>query len=145
MMYWSYVWNKLVGICGIGTSLLSVPHGINLQHRVRGFTEVVLFFALRGGCGSVTSEGSIGWFVRNCWTVWHMYVTWFQNYDFFGKYYILWKVTGPQGLCKLHKFCPKVFAAGVQCVTSAFGVDPCRMLRIIQCFGKHCSCHLHGM
>jgi hypothetical protein len=37
---------------------------------------------------------------------------------------------------------PKVFAAGVQCITSAFGIEPRRMLRIIQRFGKHCNFHL---
>jgi hypothetical protein len=40
--------------------------------------------------------------------------------------------------------CPYVFVAGVQCVTSAFGVEPRRMLRIIQRFGRHCSFHLQG-
>jgi hypothetical protein len=34
--------------------------------------------------------------------------------------------------------------ADILCVTSAFGVDSRRMLRIIQCFGKHCSCLLQG-
>jgi hypothetical protein len=34
--------------------------------------------------------------------------------------------------------------AGVQCLTSTFGDEPLRMLRIIQRFGKHCSCHLQG-
>jgi hypothetical protein len=32
--------------------------------------------------------------------------------------------------------------AGVQCATSAFGDEQHRMLRIIQCFSKHCSCHI---
>lgn len=27
---------------------------------------------------------------------------------------------------------------------SAFGDEQRRMLKIIQCFGKHCSCHLQG-
>jgi hypothetical protein len=33
--------------------------------------------------------------------------------------------------------CPSVFAAGFQCVTLAFGDEPCRVLRIIQRFGEH--------
>jgi hypothetical protein len=37
-----------------------------------------------------------------------------------------------------------VFAAVVQCTTSAFGDEPRRMLKIIQCFGKRTSCHLQG-
>jgi hypothetical protein len=32
----------------------------------------------------------------------------------------------------------------VQCVTSAFGDRPRRMLKVIQRFGKHFSCHLQG-
>jgi hypothetical protein len=40
--------------------------------------------------------------------------------------------------------CPKVFTAGVQCATSAFGDEPHLMLRIIQRFGKRCNCHLQG-
>jgi hypothetical protein len=39
---------------------------------------------------------------------------------------------------------PYVFAAGVQCITSVFAVEPRRMLSIIQRFGKNCSCHLQG-
>jgi hypothetical protein len=31
-----------------------------------------------------------------------------------------------------------------KCTTSAFRDEPCRMLKIIQRFGKHCSCHLQG-
>jgi hypothetical protein len=32
----------------------------------------------------------------------------------------------------------------ILCVTSVFGYRPRRMLRIIQRFGKHCSCHFQG-
>jgi hypothetical protein len=32
----------------------------------------------------------------------------------------------------------------VQWTTSAFGDQPCQMLKVTQRFGKHCSCHLHG-
>jgi hypothetical protein len=39
-------------------------------------------------------------------------------------------------------FCLYVFVDGVQCVTSAFGVWPRRMLIVAQRFGKHFSCHL---
>jgi hypothetical protein len=41
-------------------------------------------------------------------------------------------------------YCPQVFTVGVHCITSAFGVELCRMLRIIQRFDKQCSCHLQG-
>jgi hypothetical protein len=30
----------------------------------------------------------------------------------------------------------------IQCVTSAFGDRPRRMMIVIKRFGKHCSCHL---
>jgi hypothetical protein len=40
-----------------------------------------------------------------------------------------------------HLSCSSVFAAGVQRKTSAFGVEPRRMLKIIRRFGRHCSCH----
>jgi hypothetical protein len=38
---------------------------------------------------------------------------------------------------------PSVFAAGVQCKTSAFGDEPRRNLKVIQRFGKHSSCYFH--
>jgi hypothetical protein len=38
----------------------------------------------------------------------------------------------------------QAFEAGIQCITSAFGVEPRKMLSIIQRFGKHCSCHSQG-
>jgi hypothetical protein len=34
--------------------------------------------------------------------------------------------------------------AGVQCTALAFGDEPHRMLKIIQCFSKCCSCCLQG-
>jgi hypothetical protein len=34
---------------------------------------------------------------------------------------------------------------GLQCITSAFGDEPRRMLRTIQRFGKQCSFHLQGL
>jgi hypothetical protein len=40
--------------------------------------------------------------------------------------------------------CPLVFAAVVKCTTSAFGDTQRRMLKVIQRFGKHCSCHLQS-
>jgi hypothetical protein len=44
------------------------------------------------------------------------------------------------------KFSPQLFVSNTcnLCVTSAFGDEPRRMLRIIQRLGKHCSCHLQG-
>jgi hypothetical protein len=33
----------------------------------------------------------------------------------------------------------------VKCTTSAFGEESFRMLKIIQRFGKYCSCHLQGI
>jgi hypothetical protein len=46
-------------------------------------------------------------------------------------------------LSKFHS-CPEVFAAGDHSVASTFGHGQRRMLRIIQCFGRCCSCHLQG-
>jgi hypothetical protein len=40
--------------------------------------------------------------------------------------------------------CPEVFTVGIQCTTSAFGDEPCRMLKIIRRFGNHCSCHFRS-
>jgi hypothetical protein len=34
--------------------------------------------------------------------------------------------------------------AVIECITSAFGDEPSRILKIIQRFGKHCICHLQG-
>jgi hypothetical protein len=38
--------------------------------------------------------------------------------------------------------CPQVFGAGVQCTALDFGDELWLLLKIIQCCGKHCSCHL---
>jgi hypothetical protein len=37
-----------------------------------------------------------------------------------------------------------VYQQNRSCTTSAFEDKPHRILRIIQRFGKHCSCHLQG-
>jgi hypothetical protein len=34
--------------------------------------------------------------------------------------------------------------AGVHCTSSVFADEMCQMLKIIQCFGKHGSCHIQG-
>jgi hypothetical protein len=47
-------------------------------------------------------------------------------------------------LCVLCSVCPQVFAAAVQCKTSALGDEQRRMLKFIQRFGEHCSCLLQG-
>lgn len=45
-----------------------------------------------------------------------------------------------------HRFssCPLVFETGDQCTTSVFGDKPCRILKVLQCFGMHYSFHLQN-
>jgi hypothetical protein len=45
---------------------------------------------------------------------------------------------GIQGKCGDMKFNMQLT------VSSSFGDEPHRMLKVIQCFGKHCSCHVQG-
>jgi hypothetical protein len=43
-----------------------------------------------------------------------------------------------------HFLCLWFFMARVQCTTSAFGDDPCQMLKVVQHFCIHYSCHLQS-